>query len=78
MKEEEYQVEELLTGEEVAERLRTTPRFVRRLVAERRIEYVKVGRLVRFSPEAVAEYIERNKVVPIDRTKVRRYLREVA
>jgi excisionase family DNA binding protein len=76
--EEEHTVEELLTGDEVAERLKTTPRFVRRLVAERRIEYVKVGRLVRFSPGAVAEYIERNKVVPIDRTKVRRYLREVA
>jgi excisionase family DNA binding protein len=75
---EEHQVEELLTGDEVAERLKTTPRFVRRLVAERRIEYVKVGRLVRFSPGAVAEYVERNKVVPIDRTKVRRHLREVA
>jgi excisionase family DNA binding protein len=75
---EEHQVEELLTGEEVAERLKTTPRFVRRLVAERRITYVKVGRMVRFEPEAVAEYIERNKVVPINRSKLRRYLREVA
>lgn len=71
-------MDDLLTGAEVAERLKTTPRFVRRLVAERRIEFVKVGRLVRFSPEAVAEYIERNKVIPIDRTNIRRYLREVA
>jgi excisionase family DNA binding protein len=71
-------LDDLLTGDEVAELLKTTPRFVRRLVAERRIEYVKVGRLVRFAPEAVAEYIQRNKVVPIDRTKLRRYLREVA
>ena len=71
-------MDDLLTGEEVAERLKTTPRFVRRLVAERRIEYVKVGRLVRFAPEAVAEYIERNRVIPIDRKKLRRYLREVA
>ena len=71
-------MDDLLTGEEVAERLKATPRFVRRLVAERRIEYVKVGRLVRFSPDAVAAYIERNKVVPISRAQVRRYLREVA
>ncbi len=71
-------MDDLLTGEEVAERLKATPRFVRRLVAERRIEYVKVGRLVRFAPEAVAAYIERNRVVPIDRTQIRRYLREVA
>ena len=69
---------DLLTGEEVAILLKVTPRFVRRLVAERRIEYVKVGRCVRFAPEAVAEYNERNKVVPIDRAKIRRYLREVA
>ena len=69
---------DLLTSDEVAELLKVTSRFVRRLVAERRIEYVKVGRLVRFAPEAVAAYIERNKVVPIDRAKIRRYLREVA
>lgn len=71
-------MEDLLTGDEVAERLKTTARFVRRLVAERRIEYVKVGRAVRFEPEAVAAYIERNKVVSINRNKLRRYLREVA
>jgi excisionase family DNA binding protein len=71
-------LDELLTGEQVAECLKTTPRFVRRLVAERRIAYVKVGRAVRFEAEAVAAYIERNKVVPIDRNKLRRYLREVA
>lgn len=68
----------LLTAEQVAERLNATPRFVRRLVEERRIAYVKVGRLVRFEPSAVADYIERNKVVPIDRVRLRRHLREVA
>ena len=69
---------DLLTGDEVAQRLRTTARFVRRLVAERRIEYVKVGRLVRFEPEAVAAYIERNRVVPMSRAQLRRDLRRVA
>jgi excisionase family DNA binding protein len=70
--------DELLTADEVAARLRATPRFVRRLVAERRIEYVKVGRLVRFEASAVAAYIDRNRVVPISRAQVRRYLRESA
>lgn len=69
---------DLLTGAEVADRLKATPRFVRRLVAERRIAYVKVGRLVRFEVEAVNEFIERNKVVPIDRLAVRRHLRKAA
>jgi excisionase family DNA binding protein len=71
--------EELLTSEEVAALLRKTDRFVRRLVAERRIAYVKVGRSVRFEPSAVVAYIEGNRVVPMTRAQLRRsYLGEVA
>lgn len=70
--------DDLLTADQVAERLRATPRFVRRLVHERRIAYVKVGRLVRFEPAAVSEYIERNRVTPLNRAQLRRYLREAA
>lgn len=70
--------DELWTSEEVADRLRATTRFVRRLVAERRIAYVKVGRLVRFEPRAVADYIERNRVTPMNRAELRRHLREAA
>ncbi len=66
--------EELLTAEELAALLRTTPRFVRRLVAERRIEYVKVGRSVRFREAAVIDYIERHLVVPMSRAELRRQL----
>ncbi len=68
----------LMTSEEVAKLLRVTTRFVRRLVAERRIEYVKAGRLVRFESAAAADYIQRNRVVPRDRVGRQRYLREVA
>jgi excisionase family DNA binding protein len=67
-----------LTADEVANRLHATPRFVRRLVAERRIEYVKVGRLVRFEPLAVADYIDRNRIAPMTRAQLRKYLREAA
>ena len=48
--------EQLLSVEAVAERLDTKPRFVRRLIAERRIEYHKVGRHVRISESALAAF----------------------
>ncbi|MBM0203783.1 helix-turn-helix domain-containing protein [Micromonospora sp. STR1s_5] len=70
--------DELLTANEVAARLKATPRFVRRLVAERRIAFVKVGRLVRFETSAVAAYIDGNRVVPMTRAHLRDYLGEVA
>lgn len=65
----------LLTADEVADRLRATPRFVRRLVSERRIEYVKVGRLVRFEPSAITHYIDSNRVGPTDPAAIRAYVR---
>jgi excisionase family DNA binding protein len=67
---------ELLTSEQVAHLLQTTTRFMRRLVNQRRIEYVKVGRLVRFTPAAVERYIERQTVTPLDRAQLRQMLRE--
>jgi excisionase family DNA binding protein len=70
--------EVLLTGDEVAALLKTTPRFVRRLVAERRIEFVKVGRLVRFREAAVTAYVERHRVVPMSRAELRRQWRGAA
>ena len=70
--------DDLLTGEEVAQRLRVTSRFVRRLVAERRIAYVKVGRRVLFEPSALAAYIEANRVVPIPCAQIRAELRRAA
>ncbi|MFF8511690.1 excisionase family DNA-binding protein [Streptomyces sp. NPDC015492] len=49
---------------QVAELLGTTERFPRRLVAERRIRYVKVGTHVRIPESAVQEYIAANTVEP--------------
>ena len=51
-----------LTVEEAAERLGTSTRFVRRLVAERRIAYVKVGRHVRLDPTDVEAFIAASRV----------------
>jgi excisionase family DNA binding protein len=55
-------LDRLLTVEEAAERLGTSTRFVRRLVAERRIAYVKVGRHVRLDPTDVEAFIAASRV----------------
>jgi excisionase family DNA binding protein len=45
-----------------AARLGVTVRFVRRLVAERRIPYVKVGKFVRFDPADLENWIDDHRV----------------
>jgi excisionase family DNA binding protein len=55
-------MDKLLTWDEAAERLGTTPRHMRRLVFERRIAYRKLGRYVRFHPDDLEEYIFANRV----------------
>ena len=55
----------LIDVKEAARRLGTEPRFVRRLIAERRIEFHKVGRHVRISETALAEFIEAGRVEPV-------------
>ena len=61
----------LLTVDEVAERLGTSVRFPRRLIAERRITFVRIGRHVRIPEAAVVEMIEAGTVDPIDRRRGR-------
>jgi excisionase family DNA binding protein len=53
-----------LSVDQVAELLGTTVRFPRRLIEERRITYVKVGRHVRIPESAVCEFIAVNTVQP--------------
>jgi excisionase family DNA binding protein len=57
-------VERLLTVAEVAELLGTTERFPRRLIAERRIRFVRVGRHVRIPESAVGDFISAGLVEP--------------
>ncbi|GAA1506500.1 helix-turn-helix domain-containing protein [Streptomyces albidochromogenes] len=61
----------LLTVEQAAERLGTTVRFPRRLIAERRIAFVKVGRHVRIAESVLDAYINGNTVQPINRRRSR-------
>ena len=62
----------LLTVEAAAEHMSTSVRFIRRLIAERRIEFVKVGRHVRISESALAEFIEAGRVEPLTAAGIRR------
>jgi excisionase family DNA binding protein len=49
--------ERLLTVREAGEILSTGERFPRRLIAERRIRFVRVGRHVRIPESAIADYV---------------------
>ena len=61
-----------------ARRLSTSPRFIRRLIAERRIEFVKVGRHVRISESALADFIDAGRVQPLTTAHTRHKMRGVA
>ena len=52
----------LLSVGQAAERLGTSVRFVRRLVFERRIPYVKVGRHVRIAARDLDAFIRAGRV----------------
>jgi excisionase family DNA binding protein len=50
-------IPELMSIDQLAQRLGITIRHVRRLVADRRIPYIKVGKLVRFDSEEIAQWL---------------------
>jgi excisionase family DNA binding protein len=57
--------ERLLTVAEAAEVLRTSDRFPRRLIAERRIRFTRIGRHVRIPESALREFIDAGQVQPV-------------
>lgn len=65
-------MERLLTFEEAAEALGTPSRFPRRLVAQRRIRFVKVGRYVRIPESAIEAFVQNGTVDPVERESRRR------
>lgn len=58
-------MDDLLTPQQAADALGTPVRFVRRLVAERRIAYVKVGRYVRFARSDLEAFAAAGRVEPL-------------
>jgi excisionase family DNA binding protein len=62
----------LLDTEAVAAALCVTPRHIQRLVSERRIPHIKVGRFVRFDPDELKSWLETHKVA-VERSAPREY-----
>jgi excisionase family DNA binding protein len=58
-------VEKLLNVDEAAVVLGTSSRFPRRLIAERRIRFVRIGRHVRIPASALEEYVNSRTVQPV-------------
>jgi excisionase family DNA binding protein len=56
------ELDTLLSIEQAAERLGTSERFVRRLIAERRITYMKLGRHVRIAGRDLDAFIAAGRV----------------
>jgi excisionase family DNA binding protein len=57
-----WDTDPLLDKHQVAERLNVGIRFVERLIAEKRIAYIKVGRHVRMRASVVDAFIATNTV----------------
>ena len=60
----------LLDVEGAAEYLSVTPRFIRRLVAERRVPFVKLGRLLRFDPADLDRFVDSGRVDAVGSRRV--------
>jgi excisionase family DNA binding protein len=58
-------VDRLLTVAQAADLLGTSEYFPRRLISERRIRFVRVGRHVRIPESALAEFIAAGTVQPV-------------
>lgn len=55
----------LLSVGEAAEAMGTPERFVRRLIAERRIAFHKIGKYVRIAEGDVAAFVQAGRVEPV-------------
>lgn len=72
------QAGDLLTVEQTADRISMSARYVRRLIAERRIVFYRLGRSVRIDPVDLTALIASGRVEPITSASVWNELRRVA
>mgnify|MGYP003471656829 CR=1 FL=1 len=56
---------ELLTVDDAAQRIGMSVRYIRRLIAERRIPFYRLGRAVRVDPVDLATHVRDGRVEPI-------------
>lgn len=52
----------MYTTRELAERLRISEDHIRRMVSQRTIPFVKIGRMVRFAPEDIERWLATKRV----------------
>ena len=69
---------ELITVEQAADRISMSARYVRRLIAERRLVFYRLGRSVRIDPVDLTALIASGRVEPITAASVWNELRRVA
>ena len=62
-------MDQLLSPQEAANRLGTSLRFVRRLVLERRIPFIKLGRHVRIATSDLDAFIAAGRVTALRRRR---------
>jgi excisionase family DNA binding protein len=55
-------MDQLLTIDEVAKKLRNKPGTIRQWVSEKRIPYVKLGRSLRFRLAEIERFVEKNSI----------------
>ena len=70
--------DEVLTIEQAAERMAMSVRYVRRLLADRRIPFHKLGRSVRLKASDVDAHVDAGRIEALTPTEVWRGLRSVA
>ncbi|MDQ2884447.1 MAG: helix-turn-helix domain-containing protein [Actinomycetota bacterium] len=71
-------MQKYLTVPETADYLNTSERFVRRLIAERRIAFHHVGRYVRFALTDLDQWLAASRVEPLSADAIVCELRSVA
>jgi excisionase family DNA binding protein len=71
-------VRRYLSVPEAAEYLSTSVRFIRRLIAERRVAFHKVGKFVRFETADLDAFVAAGRVEPVDISDVWRSMRGAA
>ncbi len=52
----------LLDIDGAADYLNVSPRFIRRLVAQRRVNYLKIGKFVRFDQDELDGWVQQQRV----------------
>ncbi len=71
-------MDEVLTIEQAAARIQMSERYVRRLVAERRIPFHKLGRCMRIKASDLAAHVEAGRVDALTVSEVWRDLGRAA